>query len=75
MPAAMSHRDQAMYTIGVRVPASFQPAASSAPSTPNNSARAMLAAAQGQAGLARVRQKFSLGAMMSAYGKVYDALL
>ncbi len=34
-----------------------------------------LAVAHGQAGLARVREKFSLGAMMSAYGQVYDALL
>jgi sugar transferase (PEP-CTERM/EpsH1 system associated) len=34
-----------------------------------------LAVAQGRAGLARVQEKFSLGAMMSAYGKVYDALL
>lgn len=34
-----------------------------------------LAAAHGQAGLARVQESFSLAAMMAAYGRVYDALL
>lgn len=34
-----------------------------------------LASAHGQAGLARVQERFSLAAMMAAYGRVYDALL
>jgi glycosyltransferase involved in cell wall biosynthesis len=34
-----------------------------------------LAAAHGQAGLARIQERFSLAAMMAAYSRVYDALL